>query len=461
MSQVYDLVVIGGGPAGYVGAIKSAQNGMKTALIEKEHLGGTCLNVGCIPTKALFQSSELCEEIKKANEFGIIADFKNIDYSKVIKRKAKIVKSLVKGVGYLLQKNNVDVFTGTADFTGVKKVRIKESGKEIEGKNILIATGSENAVPPIAGSKGNNVIDSTKLLSMEKLPESLAIIGGGVIGCEFANIMSSFGVTVTIVEMLPNLLGKTDIECSGFLADEFKKKGINILFDTKVQEIKDSGNSKKLLLCIQDGKTVKLESEYILIATGRKPVTSELNLSKTGVKTENGWISVNGSMETSIKGIYAAGDVTGKSFLAHTAYEEGVVAIANICSNSREMEYKSIPSAVFTDLEVSSCGMTEHEARKNGYDVLIGKFNLASNGKALTMGKPGGFVKVVSEKENHEILGVHMVGPCASEIVTIAATLLSMEATLEDVELTVYPHPSVSEALREACLDALGSAIHK
>lgn len=456
---MYDLIVIGGGPAGYVGAIRGAQLGMKVLLIEREHLGGTCLNVGCIPTKALFQSAEAAETVKKAAALGIDAQFTAVSMKGVMERKAAIVKQLVSGVAYLMKKNKVDVVMGTAQFTGPRSVLELNSGTVYEGKHILIAAGSQNGVPPIPGLDGTGILGSTELLELTELPDSLAIIGGGVIGCELAGILNSFGVEVTILEMQGSLLANLEPECAHLTEREFTARGIRVLTDTKVKTVADR-EGRKEILCQKGNEELSVKAQYVLVATGRRPCTEGLGLELAGIKTEKGFIAVDSAMETSVPGVYAAGDVAGKSFLAHGAYEEAAIAVENMNGANRQRDSRAMPKAVFIDTELSSVGMGEEEAKAAGYDVLIGQFQLGANGKALAMGKTSGFVKVVAEKKNHEILGIHMAGPAASELVAAGASLISMEALLEDVEAAVYPHPSVSEAIREACLNALGRGVH-
>ena len=436
MKKTYDLLIIGGGPGGYVGAIRAAQLGMKVGLVEKASVGGTCLNIGCIPTKAMFQSAEVAKEAQDAGRYGVNASISGIDYSKVISRKDDVVNQLVGGVKLLLRKNKVDVIKADVSFCGAHTVKDKETGDVFEGQNVLICTGSINAVPPIPGTDGKNVIDSTELMRLEKLPESIAIVGGGVIGCEFANILNAFGSKVTVIEMLPHLLGNMEESCAAFIEKQFLAEGINVLTETKVCSIEDKD-------------------------TASKAQTAGLDAEQFGLKMDHGFVCVDDHMRTSVKGVYAAGDVTGVTALAHAASEGAVIAVENMNGADRTADFANVPKVVFVDPEISSCGLTEAEAKEAGYDVVCGMFNLAGNGKSIAMGKQTGFVKVVSEKKNHEILGMHMVGHGASELVTLFAQLLTLESVLEDVENTIYPHPAVSESIREACLDALGRAVHK
>ena len=455
----YDLIIIGGGPAGYYSAIRASQLGMKVAVFEKSNLGGTCLNVGCIPTKTLFHSAELASHIKDSGEYGVISKLENIDYEVVIDRKDKVVENIVGGVKHLMKKNSIDVITGTAEFDTSNTIVDKVSGKQYNADNILIATGTENALPPIPGIQGDNVIDSTKLLSLKKMPKSMVVIGGGVIGCEFANILNAFGCEVTIVEMLPEILANMDEDLAKLITDEFNNKGVSVMTNTKVTAISDN-NGLKEVVCIKDGDEIKINAEYVLVAAGRRPRTDDLNLDKAGIDTDRGFVSTNSKMETSVPGVYAAGDVAGKSLLAHTAFEEGYIAAENMKGANKEMKYNAVPSVVFVETEIASVGLTEKEARDAGHEVIVGRFNLANNGKAAAMGKSMGLVKVVSENKNHEILGMHIAGPSASELITIGASLITMEAVLEDVIDTIYPHPSVTEAIKEACMNAMGCAIH-
>jgi len=458
-NKTYDLMVIGGGPAGYVAAIRAAQLGLQTAVLEREHLGGTCLNVGCIPTKTLFQSAEVANTIRDSGKYGIQSALSGVDFSAVIQRKNGVVKQLVNGVGYLLKKNKVDVILGEAKLLSAKQVKDTKSGRVYQTKNILIATGSSNAVPPIPGLKGERVIDSTDLLSLQDMPKSLAVIGGGVIGCEFASILNAFGCQVTVIEMLPHLLGNMDSALAEATAKQFAKEHIRVELGAKVKSVGDQGG-QKVVTYEKNGAEGTVTAEYVLVSTGRKANSAGLGCEELGIRMDRGFIQVDSHMRTSVSGIYAAGDITGQGMLAHTAFEGGTVAVENIAGGNRELNLNAVPKVVFVDNEVASVGMTEEEARAAGYDVLVGNFNLVGNGKSLAMGKNEGFVKIVSEKKDHAILGMHMEGPCAAELVTVGTQLIASELLLEDVECTIYPHPAVAEAIREACLDALGRAIH-
>jgi len=457
--KTYDLIVIGGGPGGYTAAIRAAQLGLATAVMEREHLGGTCLNVGCIPTKTLFQSAEVANTVRESAKYGIGSALTGVDFPAVIRRKDGVVKQLVSGVGYLMKKNKVDVIMGEAKLLSAKQVKDTKTGKVYPTKNILITTGSSNAVPPIPGMKGERVIDSTDLLSLQKMPESLAIIGGGVIGCEFASILNAFGCKITVVEMLPNLLGNMERSLASAVADQFAREGIRVELGAKVKSVSDQGG-QKLVTYEKGGAQGAVTAEYVLVSTGRRANSAGLGCEELGMKLSRGFIQVDGHMRTSVPGIYAAGDITGQGMLAHTAAEGGVVAVENMAGMDRELNLTAVPKVVFVDKEVASVGMTEEEAKQAGYQVLTGTFNLAANGKSLAMGKNEGFVKVVADKEFHTVLGIHMEGPCASELVTVGTQIISSELLLEDVEYAIYPHPAVAEAIREACLAALGRALN-
>ena len=459
MAKSYDVIIIGGGPGGYVSAIRAAQLGLKAAVMEKEHLGGTCLNIGCIPTKTLFQSAEVANTVNESAKYGINSTLDGVDFGAVMKRKDQVVHQLVSGVGYLLKKNKVDVIMGEAKILSPKMVKDVKSGETYETKNVLVATGSSNAVPPIPGLKGERVIDSTALLALKEMPKSMAIIGGGVIGCEFASILNAFGCEITVVEMLPQLLGNMDASLAKATEDQFAAEGIRVELGARVTEVSDKGGNK-LVTFEKDGKDGTVEAEYVLVSTGRKANSAGLGLEELGVELVKGFIKVDSHMRSNVSGIYACGDITGEGMLAHTASEGGVIAVENMAGIDRELDLKAVPKVVFVNKEIASVGMTEGEAKAAGYEVLCGKFSLIGNGKSLAMGKNEGFVKVVADKETHAILGMHMEGPSASELVTVGTQLIASEMLLEDVEWTIYPHPAVAEAIREACLDALGRCVH-
>ena len=456
MGDVSDLLILGGGPAGYTGAIRAAQLGMRVTLIEKAYLGGVCLNCGCIPTKAMFQSAEVAELVGRSGEFGIKSAFQGVDYRAVIARRDEIVGKLRAGVEYLMRKNRIDVVRGTAIFASPRRATVKESGQEFEGKRILICTGSENAAPPIPGIDGRNVLDSRAFLKLGTLPKSLVVIGGGVIGCELAGILTAFGAKVTIVEMLPTLMSGMDADCVREAVKHMASKGIEIHTSAKACSIEEDGKGQKLIHVEKGGRKLDVTAEYVLSAVGRKANTEGLGLDAAGIRSHRGFIPVNDGMQTSADGIYAAGDVTGKLMLAHVASAQSIAAVENMVGDNGRMRYDAVPKVVFLNPELGSVGLTEEETRARGQDVIQGYARLASNGKALAQGAGQGLVKVIAGAADHEILGLHMRGTCASELVTLGASMIHDELLLEDVAATIYPHPSIGESIREACLNALG-----
>ncbi|NEZ84175.1 dihydrolipoyl dehydrogenase [Clostridium botulinum] len=457
------LVVIGGGPGGYVAAIRGAQLGAEVTLIEKEKLGGTCLNIGCIPTKVLLHSSELLNEIKEARTLGIeVNNEVKINWTQLQNRKNTVVNTLVSGVSSLLEHNKVKVINGTAAFEGKSSIKVRkdqgESGN-IQFDNVIISSGSVPFIPPIEGRELEGVIDSTGALSLDSIPKSMVIIGGGVIGIEFANIFNSLGCKVTVIEMLPYILPPVDREISEILKEKLKKDGIDIYNNCKV--IKIENNNENLNVSFEeDNDKLNIEAQKVLIAVGRRANIGNLNLESTGVSTEKGCILVNDNMETNIKGIYAIGDCTGKNMLAHVASDQGIIAVENIMGKNKKMDYKTVPACVYTKPELASVGLTEEQAKQKGVDYKVGKFPLIYNGKSLIMNDTEGFIKIIADKKYEEILGVHILGPRATDLITEAALALRLEATLEEIITTVHAHPTIGEAMKEAALAVNKEAIH-
>jgi dihydrolipoyl dehydrogenase len=451
---MYDLLVIGGGPAGYVAAIKAAQLGGRIALVEKDTLGGTCLNRGCIPTKAYLKNAEIIEEIKKAASRGI--NLKNsefeIDMPATVKMKNRVVKKLTGGVGSLLKSYNVDVFYGEAVLAS--ETQVKVDGKEsLQAKKILLAGGSKVARIPIPGIETARVLSSDEILEMEDLPASMTVIGGGVIGVEMALIFLSFGVKIDIVEMEDRLLPFMDKSISQFIEKLLKKSGANIYTAVRLENIEETDSG--LSLSLSTG--LKLESEKALLSIGRVPDLSVLG--SLAVKTERGRIIVDEYQETSLPGIYAAGDITGQKMLAHAAFKLGEIAAENALGARKTANLNYVPSVVYSLPEVASVGMNEDEAAER-CPISVGFFPLAANGKALAVGESDGFVKVITDTRYGEVLGVHIAGPGASEIINEAAALMSMEVTSHEIAEIIHGHPSVGEAFMEATADSLGMCIH-
>jgi len=450
MKKDFDLIVIGAGPGGYTAAICAAQLGGKVAIIEKGDLGGTCLNKGCIPTKSLIASIHILDCIRKAKEFGIVIEKEKIDFANIIARKERIVKQLRNGVNYLLKSYGIEVIKGNAYFISSSEVKVKD--EIFRFKKCIIATGSIPSAIPGIEIDGENIMTSDELLEIKEIPFSLLIIGGGVIGLEFACIFQSLGTKVTIVEVLPYILPDEDREISQTLERILKKKGIDIKTNTTVREINYADKGLEIVLESSNGLS-RLLVEKVLVATGRRPCIEGLGLENAGIVCENNKIIVNKKMETNIKNIYAIGDVIGAPFLAHKAYAEAMVAAKNAMGGETIIDYKAIPRCIFTIPEVASVGLTEEQAKEKGYKIKIGKFPFMANGKAVTLGEINGFVKVIVDRDSDIILGIHILGVQATEMITQAALAIDLECTTEKLIRIIYPHPTLSETIFQAVLD--------
>ena len=451
----FDVVVIGGGPAGYVAAIRAAQVGGKVAVVEKSELGGTCLNRGCIPTKTFLKNAEIIEGIEMSSKRGIILENEKftVDMPKVVSLKNEIVKTLTNGVQGLLKSNSIKIFKGVGKINKDKDVVI--NGEEVLRTNkIILAGGSKVGSVNIPGIENKRVLTSDDILDLKELPKSLAVIGGGVVGVELGQAYLSFGSEVTVIEMMDRIVPGVDREASETLRKALEKKGMKILTSSKIKEIIDEGD--KLRIKLEDKEDVV--AEKALLSIGRVPdleAVGELDL-----EMERGKIKVDKYMETSMEGVYAPGDINGIKMLAHAAFRMGEVAAENaILGNHREIKLETTPSAIYTIPEVGMVGLTEEEAKEK-YDINIGKFAFVGNGRALASGDATGFVKVIADKKYGEILGVHIVGQSAAEIINEASSLMAMEITVDEVIKTIHGHPTFSEALFEACADVLGEAIH-
>ena len=451
----FDVVVIGGGPAGYVAAIRAAQVGGKVAVVEKSELGGTCLNRGCIPTKTFLKNTEIIEGIEMSSKRGIILENEKftVDMPKVVSLKNEIVKTLTNGVQGLLKSNSIKIFKGVAKINKDKDVVINGE-KVLRTNKIILAGGSKVGSVNIPGIESKRVLTSDDILDLKELPKSLAVIGGGVVGVELGQAYLSFGSEVTVIEMMDRIVPGVDREASETLRKALEKKGMKILTSSKIKEITDEGD--KLRIKLEDKEDVV--AEKALLSIGRVPdleAVGELDL-----EMERGKIKVDKYMETSVKGVYAPGDINGIKMLAHAAFRMGEVAAENaILGNHREIKLETTPSAIYTIPEVGMVGLTEEEAKEK-YDINIGKFAFVGNGRALASGDTTGFVKVIADKKYGEILGVHIVGQSAAEIINEASSLMAMEITVDEVIKTIHGHPTFSEALFEACADVLGEAIH-
>lgn len=456
-----DLVIIGGGPGGYEAAIRASQLGAKVTLVEEDKLGGTCLNRGCIPTKALYKNAEVVNSLKGMNEYGITLGDYTFDMAKAQLRKNEVVNKLVTGIDQLLKGNSIEVIKGRATFKGSKLLEITtESGvEEITAANIIIATGSSTSSVPVPGINLPNVVTSDEILNFEQVPKSLAILGGGVVGVEFAGIFAALGTQVTIIEFLPKILYRLDDELSKKLTVYLKKQGIKVVTGTGLKEVQQLKDGLKLIVGNDKGNS-EIECDYLLSAAGRKPNLDGLNLEAAGIVYDKKGIKVDDNYKTSIDGVYAIGDVIGGIMLAHVASEEGKACVENIYGQHSKINYNAIPSCVFTFPEASSVGMTEDEAKENKVDYIVGKFMFGANGKALTMGEGEGFVKVLAEKESHKIIGVHIMGPHASDIVQEGSVAIQNGLTVEDIKESVFAHPTLSEVFYEAVCGSIGEAIH-
>ncbi len=451
----YDLAIVGSGPGGYVAAIRAAQWGLKTAVIEKDgFLGGACLHVGCIPTKVLLHHAEIYDHIKRASEFGIEIKGYQLVWESVLARKDKIVKKHSKGIELLFRKHKIESIQGRGRIAGTGRIVVENEGKtsEIEAKNIMLATGSEARSLPGVDFDGKTILSNREILGLPEVPKSLIVVGAGAVGVEFASIYNSFGAEVTVLEMLPRIVPVEDEEISAELEKVFRKKGIQIQTEAKVESIKKKSKGISVAFTDRSGKKQTLSAEKILIAVGRKPQTENLGLEKTRAKVERGFVHVGPYMETAEPGLYAIGDiVAGYPQLAHAASMEGLIAVGKMAGKEvPTLERSRIPNATYCEPQIGSVGLTEKQARDAGIAVKTGKFPFLGNSKATILGQHEGFIKVVAEEKYGEILGVHIIGPLATEIIAEAVTAIQMEATLDDMMFMVHAHPTVWEAMGDA-----------
>ncbi len=462
----YDIVIIGGGPGGYVAAIRASQLGAKVAVVEKEQLGGVCLNRGCIPTKAIISSIELFTGIKGAEDFGIEVKGCRLDYSRVLARKDAVVERLRNGVAALLKARKIDLISGTGKLTGIKEIGIESEGGKIAVKssNIIIATGSKPLELPFFKFDGKKIVSSSDLLQRENVPGSLLIIGGGVVGCEFASIFKAAGSEVTLVEMLGQILPAEDREAARRLGAVFKKEGVKVLTGTRIEKLEVSGEKVVAKLAPpgpgQAESEESLEAEMALVCVGRAFNSEGLGLEALGIEQEKGRILVNESLQTNIPGIYAIGDVIGGPLLAHVASYEGILAAENIMGKAGRKDYSVVPNCIFTHPEIASVGLNEEAAREAGYDVKVGKFPFSALGKAHAMGQTQGFIKIIGDNSTEAILGCVIMGQGASGLIGEAALAIKLEATVAELAQTIHAHPTMSEGIMEAAEAFYGQAIH-
>jgi len=462
----YDVAIIGAGPGGYVAAIRASQLGGRVAVIEKEELGGTCVNRGCIPTKALLASAHLLNSVKKGSDFGIHSGEVSVDFSIIIKRKERIVKQFVNGIAQLFKSYGIVLIRGRGRLTG----RIKDKMIEIEvdkddgsvekviAKKLIIATGSVPARIPGISIDKLEVITSDEALELEEIPSSLLIVGGGVIGVEFASIFNSLGSKVTIVELLERIIPTEDREISEELKKFLVRSGIEVNTGVKVREIVCDNGKRKVIMDTPGGREERV-AQKVLIATGRKPFTEGLGLEKMGIGLEKGKILVNERMETNLPGVFAIGDVVGGVLLAHVASGEGIVAGENAMGAQSRIDYRVIPNCIYSIPEVASVGLSEEKAKEMGYEVSVGRFPFLANARATILGERLGLVKVLADRENDEILGVNIVGPDATELIGEASVAIKARVTTKDLERIIHAHPTLSEGIFEAAHDVHGQAI--
>lgn len=461
----YDVVVIGAGPGGYVAAIRASQLGLKTAIVEKQWLGGVCLNVGCIPSKALLRNAEIAHTLReRGKEFGFSFENLQLDFSAAVKRSRQVSNRLTKGVGLLMRKNNIDVYMGVGRLSGPHQVAVLDAegkAQDLTAKNIILSTGAHTAMIPGVKADGERILTYLEAILQEKRPESVIIIGAGAIGVEFATVWSSYGTQVTIVEMLPRIVPMEDEEVSTELAKAFTKRGIKLLTGTRVQSVEavEGGVQVK----VGEGDAIQtLQAEQALIAIGFKPNSADLGLEALGVEmTERKFIKIDDHMATNVPGIYAIGDVTGQVLLAHVASAQGMVAAETIAGvETAQLDYRMMPRATYCQPQVASFGLTEAQAREAGYEIKVGRFPFQPNGKALGLGDYAGFAKIITDAKYGEILGAHLIGPEVSELLPELTLAQHMELTAAEIARNVHAHPTLSEVLMEAAHGIEGHPIH-
>jgi len=461
----FDVIVIGAGPGGYVAAIRSSQLGLKTAIIEKEWLGGVCLNVGCIPSKSLLKNAEVAHILRKrGKEFGFSFDNLILDYSAAVKRSRQVSSRLVRGVGFLMKKNNITVFNGSGRILSMNSVNVTDidgTDQEIKADNIIIATGASPIAIPGIEIDGDKILTYREAITQENLPKSVVIVGSGAIGVEFATVWNAYGVDVTIVEMLPRLVPLEDEEISTELAKSFKKLKIKILTNHKVEDISIVETGVSVLLSAEKGEQT-IEADQVLMAIGFRPNINDLELEGVGVKiNEFRAVAIDDRMSTNVPGIWAIGDVTGKLMLAHVGSAQGVICAENIAGvETTKLEYEMIPRATYCQPQIASFGLTEDQAVERGLKVKVGRFPFQANGKALGLGESGGWVKIITDEKYGEILGAHMIGPEVTELLPELTLAQMMELTPVEIGRNIHAHPTLSEVLMEAAHSVDGHAIH-
>jgi len=458
----FDVTIIGGGPGGYVAAIRASQLGLKTAIIEKDKLGGVCLNWGCIPTKALLKNAEIYNHFKHADEFGISYSNLKVDFKKVIERSRKVALLNSKGVEYLMKKNKIEHISGFGKLKAKGIIEVSKDGKaieEIKSKHTIIATGARSRTIPGINVDGKKVITSSEAMTLPTIPKSMIIIGAGAIGIEFAYFYNAFGTKVTIVEMMPNILPVEDKEISKLLESNFKKNGIEIFTETKVESV-TAGKDVKVVVSNKEGKK-ELKAEIALNAIGVQGNIENIGLETLGIKIEKGWIVVDDFGKTNVDGVYAIGDVAGPPWLAHVASKEGIVCVEKIAGkNPQPIDWDNIPGCTYCQPQVASVGLTEEKAINAGHQIKVGRFPFSASGKARAIGETDGLVKLIFDAKYGELLGAHILGSEATEMLAELNVAKSLETTAEGIAGTMHAHPTLSEAIMEAAENALGHSIH-
>jgi dihydrolipoamide dehydrogenase len=461
----FDVIVVGAGPGGYVAAIKAAQLGYKTACVEEQFLGGVCLNIGCIPTKALLESAAMISHLGHAKEFGVEIGEIRTNLSQAVKRSRQVSDKLVKGIGFLFKKNKVTHVDGRGRLAGGGKVEVtgKDGKKQtLTGKHVIVATGSRPRDLPFLKIDHDRVWDSTDAMMSKEAPKTLAVVGAGAIGCEFADVYAAFGTQITLVEAAPRILPLEDKDCSAVVEKSYRKRGMTIHTGAMLEKAEIAQDGVTLTVKSAKGETLTIQAERVLSAIGRVPNVEDVGLEKAGVKlTDRGFIQVDRQLKTSVPGVYAIGDVAGPPLLAHKGSHEGIACLEAIHGDPHAgVEYDNIPNCTYCHPEVASVGLTEEQAREKGLEIEVGVFPWSANGRALTAGETDGFVKVIREKKYSEVVGAHIVGPHATELIAEFVVGRHLETTAEEMERAMHPHPTLSEAVAEAALAAVGHALH-
>ena len=462
MDNSFDIIILGGGPGGYVAAIRASQLGLKTAIIEQDELGGVCLNWGCIPTKALLKSAEMIDSIKNADQYGIKISSYKIEYGKIIDRSRQISERLSKGISFLMKKNNITHIQGRGVFTAQDNIEVSKGKKitNLKSKHFIIATGGRPKNVPGVTLDGKQIISSKEAMILKKPPKDMVIIGGGAIGCEFAYFYNSCGTKITMIEMMDRILPMEDKDISKELRKQYIDSGIAINTNTVVEKVEKLKTKVKVHVKNGSKKTV-IESSVVLVAIGLTGNIEDIGLDLISINTNNGSITIDDYGQTNISNIFAIGDVSGPPWLAHVASAQGHVAVEKIVDHNTEpIDYNNIPSCTYCQPQVASLGLTEIQAKEAGFNIKVGKFYFKSSGKALSIGKPVGFVKIIFDSKYGELLGCHIIGPQATELIQELVIAKSLEATWENLAYTMHPHPTLSESIMEAALDAYGIGVH-